>query len=79
LKWREPRIIFVNSMSDLFHEEVPGDVIRSIFTTMNQAAWHTFQILTKRPMELLRYAESLGWTPNIWMGVTVESYRYPAL
>lgn len=76
LRWREPRIIFVNSMSDLFHEDVPADVIRRIFATMNQATWHTFQILTKRPMELLRYAESLRWTPNIWMGVTVESYRY---
>lgn len=76
LRWREPRIIFVNSMSDLFHENVPADVIRRIFATMNQATWHTFQILTKRPMELLRYVESLRWTPNIWMGVTVESYRY---
>jgi protein gp37 len=76
LRWREPRIIFVNSMSDLFHEDVPAEVIHRIFATMNQATWHTFQILTKRPMELLRYAESLTWTSNIWMGVTVESYRY---
>jgi len=76
LKWREPRTIFVNSMSDLFHENVPADIIHRIFATMNQANWHTFQILTKRPMELLRHAESLTWTPNIWMGVTVESYRY---
>lgn len=76
LRWREPRVIFVNSMSDLFHEQVPADVIRTIFATMNEAHWHTFQILTKRPMELLRHAEHLKWTPNIWMGVTVESYRY---
>jgi len=76
LRWREPRIIFVNSMSDLFHEDVPADLIRRIFATMNKASWHTFQILTKRPMELLRHAEGLSWTSNIWMGVTVESYRY---
>ena len=76
LRWKEPRTIFVNSMSDLFHEQVPGVVIRKIFATMNAASWHTFQVLTKRPMELLRHAEALTWTPNIWMGVTVESYRY---
>jgi protein gp37 len=76
LRWREPRIIFVNSMSDLFHEDVPSDIIRRIFATMNQATWHTFQILTKRPVELLRHAENLKWTSNIWMGVTVESHRY---
>jgi len=76
LRWKEPRTIFVNSMSDLFHERVPGVVIRKIFATMNAASWHTFQVLTKRPMELLRHAEALTWTPNIWMGVTVESYRY---
>ena len=76
LRWKEPRVIFVNSMSDLFHEQVPESVIRKIFATMNAASWHTFQILTKRPMELLRQAESLTWTSNIWMGVTVESYRY---
>lgn len=76
LRRREPRMIFVNSMSDLFHEEVPRDVIRKIFKTMNEAHWHTFQILTKRPTELLRIADQLTWSTNIWMGVTVESYRY---
>jgi protein gp37 len=76
LRWKAPRTIFVNSMSDLFHEQVPEDVIRKIFATMNAAFWHTFQVLTKRPMELLRHADALTWTPNIWIGVTVESYRY---
>ena len=76
LHWREPRLIFVNSMSDLFHEEVPFEAIQQIFRTMNRAHWHTFQVLTKRPMRLRQLAERLTWTPNIWMGVTVESYRY---
>lgn len=76
LRWKEPRVIFVNSMSDLFHESIPADVISRIFETMNKACWHTFQVLTKRPIELLRHADRLVWTPNIWMGVTVESYRY---
>lgn len=76
LHWREPRLIFVNSMSDLFHEEVPFTAIQQIFRTMNRAHWHTFQVLTKRPMRLRQLAERLNWTPNIWMGVTVESYRY---
>ncbi len=76
LRWREPRVIFVNSMSDLFHESVPAEVIKKIFHTMNQASWHTFQILTKRPFELVKLAEELNWTRNIWMGVTVESNRY---
>jgi len=76
LQWKRPRNIFVNSMSDLFHEEVPLDVLKRIFDTMNKAYWHNFQILTKRAMELLKYAPELNWTPNIWMGVTIESDRY---
>lgn len=75
LRWKEPRVIFVNSMSDLFHEALPTKAIRQIFQTMNEATWHTFQILTKRPMELMRHANDLMWTPNIWMGVTVESHH----
>jgi protein gp37 len=63
-------------MSDLFHESVPIEAIRQIFETMNKASWHTFQVLTKRPMELLRHSDELIWTPNIWIGVTVESSRY---
>jgi len=76
LRWKEPRFVFVNSMSDLFHEGIPEHVIQKIFQTMNAASWHTFQILTKRPMEALKLAEGLNWTRNIWMGVTVESRRY---
>src|SRR5208282_2182738 len=74
LHWKEPRVIFVNSMSDLFHESIPAEAIKEIFNTMNKASWHTFQILTKRPIELIKLAEDVVWTPNIWMGITVESY-----
>jgi len=76
LRWKRPRKIFVNSMSDLFHEKVPLAVIEKIFDTMNKAHWHQFQILTKRATELLTYSTRLTWTPNIWMGVTIESARY---
>ncbi len=76
LRWREPRVIFVNSMSDLFHEAIPRDAVKRIFKTMNAASWHTFQVLTKRPFELLKLAEELEWSRNIWIGTTVESYRY---
>lgn len=76
LRWKQPRVIFVNSMSDLFHESIPPAAVMKIFATMNKALWHTFQILTKRPMHTLSLLDSLVWTPNIWMGVSVESYRY---
>jgi protein gp37 len=76
LSWKEPRMIFVNSMSDLFHEKVPSEAIKKVFQTMNEAHWHTFQVLTKRPAHLARLAPSLEWTPNIWMGVSVESSQY---
>ncbi|MCK4654099.1 MAG: phage Gp37/Gp68 family protein [Candidatus Cloacimonetes bacterium] len=76
LKWKKPRIIFVNSMSDLFHEDVPFEFVQDIFKVMNRAHWHTFQILTKRPERMLIFADKLNWTPNIWMGVTIESYKY---
>ncbi len=76
LHWKQPRVIFVNSMSDLFHESIPPAAVMKIFATMNKALWHTFQILTKRPMHTLSLLDSLVWTPNIWMGVSVESYRY---
>lgn len=75
---KQPKMIFVNSMSDLFHEDVPDDVIIKIFETMNRAYWHTFQVLTKRPKRL-QEMEKLGllnWSPNIWMGVTVENNNY---
>ena len=76
LTWKSPRLIFVNSMSDLFHESVPRETVFRIFRTMNHASWHTFQVLTKRPFELVKIGSELSWTPNIWMGVTVESERY---
>ena len=76
LKWKKPQMIFVNSMSDLFHKAVPAEFIGEIFFTMNQARWHTFQILTKRADRLRQLAPHLKWTPNVWMGVTVESAKH---
>lgn len=76
LKWKNPQLIFVNSMSDLFHEEVPDDFIIKIFSVMKEASWHTFQILTKRSKHLMELSNKLVWTPNIWMGVTVENNRH---
>jgi len=78
LKWKKPQTIFVNSMSDLFHENVPIEYIESVFKVMNEAHWHRFQILTKRPERLSELDSLLTWQPNIWMGVSVESaeYRY---
>lgn len=73
LQWKKPRIIFVNSMSDLFHDEIPDETIIRIFDTMNRANWHTFQVLTKRSERLAHIAPRLTWTPNIWMGVSVEN------
>lgn len=76
LTWKRPQVIFVNSMSDLFHEQLRFEHIEKVFDIMNRADWHTFQILTKRPVQLMKYARKLKWTDNIWMGVTVESARY---
>lgn len=76
LTWKKPKHIFVNSMSDLFHEDIPLDFIKRVFETMNKAHWHTFQILTKRSERLLEVADKLAWTSNIWQGVTVESQQY---
>lgn len=73
LRWKKPQTIFVNSMSDLFHEKVPQDFIMRIFDVMNRANWHRFQILTKRSERLLKMNPELNWAPNIWMGVTVEN------
>ncbi|MBN2139424.1 MAG: phage Gp37/Gp68 family protein [Desulfovibrionaceae bacterium] len=73
LKWNKPKIIFVNSMSDLFHEDIPNDIILRIFNTMLLASKHCFQILTKRSNRLLEISKRLPWSRNIWMGVTVES------
>ena len=76
LRWRKPRMIFVNSMSDLFHEEVPDEFIISVFDVMAEAPRHTFQILTKRPDRLLELHERLTWLPNVWMGVSVELEKH---
>ena len=76
LQWRKPRMIFVNSMSDLFHEQVPLDYIKSVFQVMREAHWHTFQVLTKRSARMAELAPLLDWPPNVWMGVTVELQRY---
>jgi protein gp37 len=73
--WREPRLIFVNSMSDLFHEQVPLEFIQDLFATMRACPQHTFQILTKRNERLRRVASHLEWPPNVWMGVSVEDSR----
>jgi protein gp37 len=73
--WKKGRIIFVNSMSDLFHEEVPLEYIQSVFKTMNETPQHTYQILTKRSRRLAELSHLLEWTPNIWMGVSVEDAR----
>ncbi len=72
-KWKSPRVIFVNSMSDLFHEEVPNDFVKTIFEVMNSCPQHTFQVLTKRSDRLNELSNQLRWTHNIWMGVTVEN------
>ena len=74
-RWRSPRVIFVNSMSDLFHEDVPTEFIQRVFRTMNECPQHTFQILTKRSKRLKSLADTLAWTPNVWMGVSVEDHR----
>lgn len=76
LTWKKPRVIFVNSMSDLFHKDVPFSYIEKIFDVMKLASWHEFQVLTKRADRLLELASKLEWAPNIWMGVTVESAEY---
>ena len=76
LGWKKPRTIFVNSMSDLFHEGIPLEFVQQVFRTMRAASWHTFQVLTKRPERLVEHASKLVWPPNVWMGVSVESVKY---
>lgn len=76
LKKKKPHMIFVCSMSDLFHKNVTDDFIISVFKTMNKAYWHTFQVLTKRPERLNKLSSKLNFTDNIWIGTTVESARY---
>ena len=76
LAWRKPRVIFVNSMSDLFHERIPEEYVASVFDVMQQASWHTFQILTKRSERLADLADRLPWPNNVWMGVSIENQRW---
>jgi protein gp37 len=76
LRWKKPQMIFVNSMSDLFHEEIPKEFIHKVFDVMHQASWHTFQILTKRSIRLLEMDGELIWPENVWMGVSVENEYY---
>lgn len=73
LKQKKPKTIFVNSMSDLFHSEIPEDYIRQVFEVMRQAHWHTFQVLTKRAGRLRTLGPKLDWPANVWMGVSIES------
>lgn len=74
--WRAPRLVFVDSMSDLFHPEVPLDFIQRVFSVMADTPRHTYQILTKRSKRLAALAPDLDWPPNVWMGVSVENDRY---
>jgi len=74
--WRLGRVIFVNSMSDLFHEEVPDSFIREVFEVMEACPQHTFQVLTKRPERLVEMARSLPWPEHVWMGTSVETAKY---
>jgi len=76
LHWKQPQMIFVNSMSDLFHEDVPLEFIQKVFDTMIKASWHTFQVLTKRSDRLLELDKELIWPKNVWMGVSVENTDY---
>lgn len=76
LKWKTPQVIFVNSMSDLFHRNVPLDFLLEVFDVMNRASWHTYQILTKRADRLLQVDSQIPWAKHIWMGVSVETAEY---
>ncbi len=75
-QWKKPLKIFVNSMSDIFHDDVPDEIILRIFKTMNECPQHQFQVLTKRPERLATLNSMINWTNNIWMGVTVENNKY---
>ncbi len=76
LKWKKPQIIFVNSMSDLFHKDVPLDFVMRVFDVMRKAHWHTFQVLTKRAERLEELSREIDWPENVWMGVSVETQKY---
>ena len=76
IRWRAPRVIFVNSMSDLFHEEISDEFIAQVFEVMLEARQHTFQVLTKRPERVAGLASCLPWPPNVWLGVSIENRRF---
>lgn len=76
LRWKKPQMIFVNSMSDLFHDDVPLTFIQQVFGVMRQAHWHTFQVLTKRSARLSEVDAVIDWPQNVWMGVSVETQAY---
>ena len=76
LKWKKPSLVFVNSMSDLFHKAVPTEFVQSVFGVMNEASQHTFQVLTKRPGRVKQIDARLNWAPNIWLGTSIESERW---
>lgn len=76
LQWKKPQLIFVNSMSDLFHQDVPLEYIQRVFAVMQRAYWHHFQVLTKRSQRLMELSDQLPWPDNVWMGVSVETERY---
>jgi len=78
LRWKKPRRIFVNSMSDLFHEDIPFAFILEVFEVMRAASWHQFQVLTKRPERAAGLADKLPWPDNIWLGTSVENQRWIA-
>jgi len=75
-RWKAPRVIFVNSMSDLFHPDVPDGFIADVFAVMRDTPHHTYQVLTKRSRRLAQLSDTLEWPTNVWMGVSVESARY---
>lgn len=76
LRWKRPRMVFVNSMSDLFHERVPVEFVKRVFATMQAAHWHTFQVLTKRPERCMELSRQLPWPSNVWMGTSIECNDY---
>jgi protein gp37 len=76
LAWKKPQMVFVNSMSDLFHPDVPDDFIGRVVEVMREASWHTFQVLTKRSARLMEMDKAIEWPPNVWIGVTVERQDY---
>ena len=79
LSWKKPRMIFVNSMSDLFHDDVPDSFILKVFEVMRQARWHTFQVLTKRSERLVTIKSKINWPGNVWMGVSIENVDFAKL